>query len=138
VKLLLDTHVWIWSLVEPERLPRRVVRALTEEENELWLSPITPWEVLILAEKGRLDLDTEPAAWLETALQVAPLHEAPITHEIAIASRQIGLSHGDPADRFLAATAKVLNLTLVTADERLLNCKDIRTMLARSGRKTLH
>ena len=59
------------------------------------------------------------------------MKEAPITHEIAAESRRIGLTHRDPADRFLAATAKVLDLTLVTADKRLLACKEIRTLANR-------
>jgi PIN domain nuclease of toxin-antitoxin system len=79
MNLLLDTHVWLWSLLEPQLLSARVADALADEANEIWLSPITPWEVLILAERGRIALDPDPAVWIETALAAAPLREAPIT-----------------------------------------------------------
>lgn len=125
MKLLLDTHIWLWSLLEPRRLGRRVTRALMAAETELWLSPISIWEVLLLSEKRRIELDRPADAWVAEALAAAPMREAPLTHEIARATRLLKLPHEDPADRFLAATAKVLELTLVTADERLIGCTDL-------------
>ena len=103
-------------------------KALASADNELWLSPISVWETLILIEKGRIVLSEDVDAWLKEALQIAPVKEAPITHEIAILSRVIALDHQDPADRFLAATAKHLSLTLITADERLMNSSDFATL----------
>ncbi len=120
MKLLLDTHVWLFSLLDPGRLSRRVTSALEAPGNELWLSPISTWEALALAESGRVDLGADPAAWIENALRQAPLKEAPLTHEIARESRFIDLDQADPADRLLAATARVHGLTLVTADKRLM------------------
>jgi PIN domain nuclease of toxin-antitoxin system len=64
-------------------------------------------------------LDIEPARWVRRVLRQAPFREAPLTHEVAMRSSSIDLRHRDPADRFLAATAAVHGLTLVTADERL-------------------
>jgi PIN domain nuclease of toxin-antitoxin system len=128
LKLLLDTHVWIWSLVAPRHLTSRVVRALRSPANELWLSPVSTWELLVLVEKGRVVLDVEPDEWLDEAMRRAPLREAPITHDIARESRRIKLPHQDPADRFLAATAKVLGLTLVTADERLMGSRELSVL----------
>lgn len=125
MKLLLDTHIWLWSLLEPRRLSRRVTKALTAPDTELWLSPISVWEVLLLAEKRRLELDRAADAWVAEALSSVPMREAPVTHEIARATRLLRLPHEDPADRFLAATAKVLELTLVTADDRLIGCSDV-------------
>jgi PIN domain nuclease of toxin-antitoxin system len=119
VKLLLDTHIWIWSLLEPERLTDPVRSALEASENEIWLSPINTWELLILIEKGRVVVDGDPARWVEGVLKTTPFREAPITHEVAVQSRRLGLPHQDPADRFLAASAKVHGLTLVTGDVRL-------------------
>lgn len=120
MKLLLDTHIFLWSLLDPERLSSEVIRQLEEKKNELWISPVTTWEVLILAEKGRLELEEEAATWIGKVLQSVAFREAPLNHEIAIASRRLDLKHEDPADRFIAATAKVFDLVLVTADERLL------------------
>jgi len=120
VRLLLDTHIWVWSQLEPKRLSRRVARGLRSSKNEIWISSATIWEFVVLVEKGRIELDLGVDRWLETVAERAPTREAPLTHEIALATREIELSHRDPIDRFLAATARVLDLTLVTADERLL------------------
>jgi PIN domain nuclease of toxin-antitoxin system len=129
LRLLLDTHIWLWSLNEPQRLGKRVLQELKNPTNELWLSPISTWEALTLSAKGRIQLPADLARWVMKA--TAPLREAPLTHEIALAARQLPLSHNDPADRFLAATAQVLRLTLVTADSNLLGLGDISTLANR-------
>jgi PIN domain nuclease of toxin-antitoxin system len=126
VKLLLDTHIWLWSLQEPGRLGKRVQHELKDAANELWLSPISTWEALTLNSKGRIRLRGNLEEWVAAA--TAPFHEAPLTHEIALAARQLELAHQDPAERFLAATALVLKLTLVTADAGLLGLGDIATL----------
>jgi PIN domain nuclease of toxin-antitoxin system len=124
VKLLLDTHIWLWALLEPERLTPAVRAALESPDNELWLSPISVWEAMVLAERGRLEINATPADWVQEMVRAIPRREAPLTHDIAVASRQLSLSHQDPADRFIAATAQVMGLTLVTADERLLQSSE--------------
>ena len=133
MNLLLDTHIWLWSHADPERLTKRVAAALADESNQLWLSPISIWEFLLLAERGRVRVKdgTAPSDWVEAALSRAPVHEAPLNREVAIRSRSVRLDHEDPADRFLAATADVYELTLVTADERLLRGKGFRTLANR-------
>jgi PIN domain nuclease of toxin-antitoxin system len=129
LRLLLDTHIWLWSIREPSRLGRRVRNELTKAQNELWLSPVSTWEILLLNSKGRIRLHENPSNWIARA--TANLREAPLTHEIVLAAHQLPLSHSDPADRFLAATAEVLDLTLVTADERLLGLGEIKTLANR-------
>jgi PIN domain nuclease of toxin-antitoxin system len=119
VRFLLDTHIWLWSLLEPSRLGRRTAAALDDPDNELWLSPISVWETLMLAERGRVLLDPDPARWVRANLERLPFREAPLNLEVAIASRAQKVASDDPADRFLAATARVYGLTLVTADVRL-------------------
>ena len=133
MKLLLDTHIWLWSHTAPERLGRRVATALADDRHELWLSPVTIWEFLLLAERGRVRVakGTTPPAWVELALARAPMHDAPLNREVAIRSRTVRVDHDDPADRFLAATADVYDLTLVTADEHLLGGKGFRTLANR-------
>jgi len=120
LKLLLDTHIWLWSVLSPTRLSPRVTSALEDQANEFWLSPISTWELLILVEKKRVVLEKDPVRWIRDVLRAVPLREAPLTHEVAIQSRLLPLSTHDPADRFLAATAKVYGFTLVTADEKLI------------------
>ena len=73
-----------------------------------------------LAEKGRLSLHRPADKWVDDALVAAPLREASLTIQIALESQRVELPHRDPADRFLVATASVFELTLVTADKRLL------------------
>lgn len=124
MKLLLDTHIWLWSLLEPEKLSRRVIRELENSENELWLSPISIWEVLMLSEKGRIEIAGDVDIWVTERLNASPLHEAPVTHEVAMEIHRFRLPHRDPADRFLVATARVFHLTLVTSDSRLLKIRD--------------
>ena len=133
MNLLLDTHIWLWSHAEPERLTKRVTTALGDESNELWLSPISIWEFLLLAERGRVRVQDRmaPPEWVEAALSRAPMHDAPLNREVAVRSRSVRVGHEDPADRFLAATADVYELTLVTADERLLRGKGFRTLANR-------
>lgn len=131
MKLLLDTHIWLWALLEPERLVPSVRTALESADNELWLSPISVWEALVLTERGRLCPTTPAAEWIQQMVRAIPRREAALTHDIAVASRQLTLAHQDPADRFLAATAQVLGLTLVTADERLLQSKDCSVLANR-------
>jgi PIN domain nuclease of toxin-antitoxin system len=128
MKLLLDTHIWLWALLDPERLSPVVRAALGSSENELWLSPISVWEALLLAERGRVHVDTSPNEWVERMVRALPRREAALTHDIAVASRGLTLSHEDPADRFLAATAQVMGLTLVTADARLIASTEYAVM----------
>jgi PIN domain nuclease of toxin-antitoxin system len=119
VRLLLDTHIWLWSLLEPSRLGRRTAAALDDPANELWLSPISIWETLMLAERRRVVLQPDAERWVRATLERLPFREAPLNAEVAMASRALRIRSDDPADRFLAATARVYELTLVTADARL-------------------
>src|SRR5262245_2834633 len=123
MKLLLDTHVWLWSLLDPGKLNRRVRTEIMRPKNELWLSPISAWELLVLAERGRVRFDDEPRKWISEAIARTPAQEAVLNFEVAVRSREIALEHPDPADRFLAATALVYGLTLVTADAALIGAK---------------
>ena len=123
MNLLLDTHIFLWSMLEPERLSKKVAVELQKQENQLWFSPISSWEIMLLDKKGKVSLDPDPASWLREAFKRVAVKEARINHEIAIQSCLIKLPHQDPADRLLAATALIYGLTLVTADMRLIHSK---------------
>ena len=129
MRLLLDTHIWLWALREVDRLARRVQEELQNPSNELWLSPISTWEALTLHARGRVRLEDNLERWVADATK--PFLEAPFTHEIVTAARLLPLPQRDPADRILAATAKVLDLTLVTADANLLGLGEIATLANR-------
>jgi PIN domain nuclease of toxin-antitoxin system len=128
LNLLLDTHIWIWSKGDPTRLGKRVETELSNPANELWLSPVSMWEALTLMQKGRIRME-DPFEWVQRAAE--QMREAPLTHEIVRIGLAMPLPHADPADRFLAATAKVLKLTLVTADQRLLGLGEIASLANR-------
>ncbi|HEX8815228.1 MAG TPA: type II toxin-antitoxin system VapC family toxin [Terriglobales bacterium] len=129
MRLLLDTHIWLWMLQDSARLSHRVQQELRNRDNELWISPVSTWEALTLNAKGRIRLHTDLTEWVTKA--TAPFREAPLTHQIALAARQLAFTHQDPTDRFLAATAQVLDLTLVTADVNLLGLGEIATLANR-------
>ncbi|MEO1373439.1 MAG: PIN domain-containing protein [Cyanobacteria bacterium J06635_10] len=128
MKLLLDTHIWLWYLLGDKRLSTNLQTVIAEETTELWLSPISIWETLILAEKGRISLQPDAVAWINLALQTLEIIEAPLVNQIAILSRQIQLPHQDPADRFIAATAVYYNLILATVDSNLTSVSWLQTL----------
>jgi PIN domain nuclease of toxin-antitoxin system len=128
MKLLLDTHIWIWYLSGNPSLSATLQIAISEDTNELWLSPISIWEALLLAEKGRIVLEPNPAQWVQNSLQIIETKEAPLSNNIAILSRQLDLVHQDPADRFIAATAVHYGLTLATVDKNLVKATCVETL----------
>lgn len=129
MRVLLDTHIWLWRLLEPDRVPPRIGASLDDAQNELLLSPISVWETMVLARKGRVRLEPSPVPWVQRALQESRLVMVPLTHEIAIQSEEFAdFPSADPADRFLAATAVVEGLTLATADDVLRACYELQTL----------
>jgi PIN domain nuclease of toxin-antitoxin system len=128
MKLLLDTHIWLWSLGEPQRLSRRVAKELDDRQNELWLSPISIWEAFLLFRKKRIRISTDFTTWLAAGLSTLPVIEAPLTFEVARTLPALSVPHEDPADLFLAATAKAFDLTLITADRNLLKTEGISVL----------
>jgi PIN domain nuclease of toxin-antitoxin system len=128
MKLLLDTHIWLWSLGEPQRLSGRVAKALDDRQNELWLSPISIWEAFLFFRKKRVRIATDFTTWLAASLSVLPVIDAPLTFEVARTLPTLSMPHDDPADLFLAATAKAFDLTLITADRNLIRTDGISVL----------
>ncbi|MEG3937786.1 PIN domain-containing protein [Microcoleus sp. S36b_A3] len=128
MKLLLDTHIWLWYLLGDQRLSRSLQMAIGDSNTELWLSPITILETLMLAEKGRISLQPDPVTWVNLALKTLETREAQMNHSIAILSREIALPHQDPADRFISATAIYYGLTLATLDANLTGNTALQTL----------
>jgi len=131
MRLLLDTHIWLWSLLAPDRLIPRVASEIGDPDNELWLSPISIWETMVLSQKGRIQLGQDASAWIREALRRVQFQEAALNFEVALRSALLALRHPDPADRFLLATAAVYDLTFVTGDELLLSCGEVSILANR-------
>lgn len=117
MKLLLDTHIILWARLDPARLDVGVGAALEDPNNELWFSPVSVWEMLLLAQRGRIEVKGDEYKWAER--MVGDIREAVLNRHVAAQSRRIELAHDDPADRFIAATAQVYKLQLVTNDSKL-------------------
>lgn len=131
MRFLLDTHVWFWAATRPEALSGSAAEAIRDAANERVLSPVTVWELLVLARKGRLDLGQDPMAWVRVHLLDSPLPKVilPLTVEIAARSERLpGYLNPDPVDRFLAATAIEHDLVLLTADRSLRGYPALRTL----------
>ncbi len=127
---LLDTHIWFWHLTGSPRLPDGLRAAIDGSATDLWLSPISVWELGMLAERRRVGLKVAFRKWVEEAHRRLPLRDATLSREVALASHEVSLPHRDPADRFLAATAIVHGLTLMTVDQRLRRARWLATRSA--------
>lgn len=128
MRLLLDTHIWLWSVNEPHRLTSEVHRAVSNPANERFLSPVSIWETILLLEKKKIKIDQDFGEWFEKSRVEFTLQEALLDWKIVHELRFTLLGWKDPADRLLAATAKTYDLTLVTADERLLRVPGVKTL----------
>lgn len=131
MRLLLDTHIWLWSALQCDRISRRVSAELLNPENELWLSPISVWELTLLYRKGRAKTPQDIPTWVVSSMEELKLSEAPLTIEVALAVLTLDFPHGDPADHFIAASAKVFDLTLVTADKNMIGLPGIHVLANR-------
>lgn len=124
MRVLLDTHVLVWLLDDSDRISESVHAQIQQaaDEDLLFVSAITPWEIAMLESKGKLRLSREVADWLAAALALPGIHLEPLTPGIAVASTRLPWEvHGDPADRILLATVRQLGATLITADRQMLD-----------------
>ncbi len=118
--ILLDTHVLVWSVSDEARLGEQT-RAVIDSawsRNEVAVSAITFWEVAMLQDKGRLDLQVDIGSWRASLLRDG-LHELPVDGQVGTRSVALKDFHRDPADRFIVATA-LNGHQLVTADTKIL------------------
>jgi PIN domain nuclease of toxin-antitoxin system len=125
MRLLLDTHIWIWNDLEPWRLTSEVHRELASAHNDLFLSPVSIWELVLLIEKKKIQITADFAEWVNASFDDLQLQEAPFTTAVAHELRFTQLMHKDPGDRFIVATARVYDLTLVTSDSNLLSLPNL-------------
>lgn len=128
MRLLLDTHALHWAAAAPEKLSPTARAALEDPENVVSVSVISAWELLLGARKGRLDLGPDPGAFVADALRPFSSPHA-IDLAIVLKSQALpGYANPDPADRFLVATAIVLDLHIVTADRSMREWAGVRSL----------
>lgn len=128
MKLLLDTHIWVWSIAKPEKLSSAVHRELSDSGNQLWLSPLSIWELLLLVQKNKVQLHRDFGEWVRQSMKDLNLQEAAFTSAVAHELPFIILEQRDPGDRFIVATARVYGLTLVTSDRQILKMNDLQVL----------
>jgi PIN domain nuclease of toxin-antitoxin system len=124
MRYLLDTHVLLWWHERPTRLPNTFRRLITQAHagSPLLVSEISLWEVATLVELKRIRLSMGVSTWLQRATAAPLVERVGITPDIAAEVAALPASfHRDPADRLLVATARVLGVTLLTEDTRILD-----------------
>ncbi|MDE0342286.1 MAG: type II toxin-antitoxin system VapC family toxin [Deltaproteobacteria bacterium] len=131
--LLLDTHVWVWSQEQPEKLGQQAARALVSTDDVSAVCTISTLEIARLVAGGAISLAMPLADWITHSLRELDATTLPVSHEIAMEAYALpGPFHRDPADRVLVAAARIHQLVLLTADERLLQYPYVHTMDVRN------
>ena len=115
MRLLLDSHILVWAILQPERMTSALERTLADQRNERYVSAATIWELGLKQGREKISLPRD----LTTDLEEINAKALDVTMEHAVASLQLPSLHGDPFDRMLVAQAQVERLTLVTVDRRL-------------------
>lgn len=115
MRLLIDTHLLLWTAIYPKQVPDAAVQLITNPAHELIFSAVSIWEVAIKRARGRSDFNVEPAI-LRRALTDAGYTELPVTSDHAIALLALPPLHRDPFDRILIAQAHAEGAVLLTSD----------------------
>lgn len=119
MRILLDTHVWLWMQVDPGRLSDEVTSVLTDPDTERLLSVASAWEIVIKHAIGRLLLPEKPEPYVQARLRTSATLPLPATLPHVLEVANLPLHHRDPFDRLIVAQARVEGVSLVTADVTL-------------------
>lgn len=119
MKLLLDTHAFIWTAASPELFSLDVRDMIAQSTNEVFVSAAVAWEISIKHAFGKLSLPGEPTAWFPARMHQLGFRQLPITVEHALAVHALPALHNDPFDRIMIAQAQIEGLTLVSADVKV-------------------
>ncbi|NOY84975.1 MAG: type II toxin-antitoxin system VapC family toxin [Nitrospirae bacterium] len=123
--ILLDTHVWIWLLNGNDQLISKTCLSVINQSvqsSNIRVSAISIWELGMLESKGRIHIPTNCLDWVNKALEAPGILLAPMSPKIAIESSRLpGKFHGDPADRLIVSTARILDATLMTRDKEIIS-----------------
>lgn len=129
--IVLDTHIWLWWISNPDYLAPAAQQAidLAVSEKGIIISSISTWEVALLVEKGRLELSIEVRDWVRKTEDLPFVRFMPVDNTIALRSVNLPDNfHPDPADRIITATAMTMGLPLVTKDDKIINYCHVKTI----------
>lgn len=129
--IVLDTHVWLWWISNPERLSTAATNAIDQAitENNIIISSISTREVALLVDEGRLKLSVDVRDWIRKTESLPFVRFIPVDNTISLRSVTLpGKFHSDPADRIITATAMTMGLPLVTKDEKLIAYPHVHTI----------
>jgi len=128
---VVDTHIVIWDALSPERLSSTAVGAISRanQADGIIIADISLWEIAMLIQKGRIEVETDCQSFLNLVLQANQIAVHAITPQIAALSTQLSSTvNADPTDRLIAATAIVEDAPLVTADHNLQEVEEVSTI----------
>ncbi len=127
--IVLDTHAWVWFVDNPDLISTKARKSVESAlaDGAIYISSISVWEILMLESKKRLSFSIPASTWLERTEKTGLFTFFPVDNAVCRTSAALNL-HGDPADRFIAATAVHLGATLVTKDRKLRTSRKVHTL----------
>ncbi len=130
--ILLDTHILVWFISNPEKLSKKAKKAIEREidtKKQILVSSISIWEIYMLVKKDRIKLTIDIDSWIKKIEQSGLFEFVPIDNQISIKSVELNNKfHEDPADRMIVATSLILDAKLITSDKKILNSKKVQTI----------
>ena len=129
--IVIDTHIWLWWISNPEKLAAKAAHAIHKsiDEGGIIISSISTWEIALLVDKKRLKLSIDVRDWIRKTEDLPFIDFAPVDNTIALRSAYMpGSFHSDPADRIITATAMTMGLPLVTKDEKIIDYPHVNTI----------
>jgi len=116
VRVLADTHAWLWMLTDPDLLPARAAEVLADPTTQVFVSAASAWEIAIKYELGRLPLPEPPTSFVPARLRASGCDPLPIDHGHALAAGALPPHHRDPFDRLLISQSRQLRIPLCSGD----------------------
>lgn len=119
MRILLDTHCWLWMTAAPERFSKAALALVSNPDNRLFLSAVSSWEISIKHQLGKLELPVPPEQFVPDRMEVTGVEGLAIALVHGLRAGQLPSHHRDPFDRMLIAQAQLEGMPLLTADRQL-------------------
>ncbi len=119
MKILLDTHCWLWMAVAPERFSSSALELVSNIDNRLFLSAVSAWEISIKHQLGKLELPLPPEKYVPSRMEATGVEGLPVSHVHGLKAGGLPAHHRDPFDRMLVAQAQLEGMPLLTADRQI-------------------